>query len=121
MSPLPVVLTVFVLFSFHPLLAGASAARPFQKIEACVWQDNHWNDGDSFHALTGDAGREIVVRLYFVDAPEAETAYRDRLDEQAAYFGIARTQARDLAREAAEFTRKRLEKLLPCGLVGALA
>lgn len=65
-------------------------------------------NGDSFHVITGDGGREIVARLYFVDAPEAETAYRDRLDEQAAYFGLTREQAVQIAHEAAAFTRKRL-------------
>ncbi|MEA3212730.1 MAG: hypothetical protein QOE70_5787 [Chthoniobacter sp.] len=33
------------------------------------------------------------ARLYFVDTPEAEATYRDRLDEQAAYFGNTRAKA----------------------------
>jgi hypothetical protein len=41
-------------------------------------------------------------------APKAETAYRDRLDEQAGYFGITRAQAVTVAHEAAAFTEKRL-------------
>ena len=49
------------------------------------------------------------MRFYFVDTPEAETAYRDRLDEQAAYLGISRERAIDLAHKAAAFTRKRLD------------
>jgi endonuclease YncB( thermonuclease family) len=84
----------------------AKEAQPFQTIENCTWKNDRWNDGDSFHVITGDEQREIVVRLYFVDTPEAETAYRDRLDEQAAYFGITREQATQVAHEAAEFTRK---------------
>ncbi len=43
-----------------------------------------------------------------MDTPEAETAYRDRLDEQAAYWGITREQATEIAHEAAAFTAKRL-------------
>ncbi len=82
--------------------------RPWQKIDGCTWKADRWNDGDSFHVLTGDEGREIVARLYFVDTPEAETAYRDRLNEQAAYFGITREQAVQIAHEAAAFTEKRL-------------
>ena len=84
--------------------------KPFQKVEHCKWKPDRWNDGDSFHVITGDAGREIVARLYFVDTPEAETAYRDRLDEQAAYFGITREQATTIAHEAAAFTAKQLAK-----------
>lgn len=86
----------------------AAAARPWQKVERCRLKGDRWNDGDSFHVVTGDAGREIIARLYFVDTPEKETAYRDRLDEQAAYFGIAREEAAVLAREASDFTMKRL-------------
>lgn len=58
----------------------------------------------------GDEQREIVARLYFVDTPEAETAYRDRIDEQAAYFGITRAQAIALAAEASAFTKERLSR-----------
>lgn len=43
-----------------------------------------------------------------MDTPEAETAYRDRLDEQGAYFGITREQATQIAHEATEFTKQRL-------------
>jgi hypothetical protein len=44
------------------------------------------------------------VRLYLVDTPEAETAYRDRIGEQAAYFGITPAQPIDPARQAAAVT-----------------
>ncbi len=53
-------------------------------------------------------GREQIVRLYYVDAPESKTAYRDRLDEQGAYFGITREQAAQLGEEAAAFTVRML-------------
>lgn len=89
-------------------LGAAEPAQPWQKVEGCRWKADRWNDGDSFHIVTGDVQREIVARLYFVDTPEAETAYRDRLDEQAAYFGITREQATKIAHEAARFTRQRL-------------
>jgi endonuclease YncB( thermonuclease family) len=91
-----------------PARKKAPAGKPWQQIENCRWKIDRWNDGDSFHVVTGDEAREIVARLYFVDAPEAETAYRDRLDEQAAYFGITRDQAVTIAHEAAAFTEKQL-------------
>ena len=99
---------LFLLAVFVPLAAQA-ASNPFQKIEQCRWKADRWNDGDSFHIITGDEGREIVARRYFVDTPEAETAYRDRLDEQAAYWHITREQAVQIAHEAAALTAKRLE------------
>ena len=101
------VFLAFVLALLSPLAAW-SEAKPFQKVEGCKMKADRWNDGDSFHVITGDEQREIVARLYFVDTPEAETAYRDRLDEQAAYFGITREQATTIAHEAAAFTAKQL-------------
>jgi endonuclease YncB( thermonuclease family) len=91
-----------------PKAKKAPAGKPWQRIDGCTWKADRWNDGDSFHVITGDAGREIVARLYFVDTPEAETAYRDRIAEQAAYFGITKEQAVEIAHEAAAFTGKQL-------------
>jgi endonuclease YncB( thermonuclease family) len=96
--------TAAILF----LATVASHAQNWQRIDNCKWLANRWNDGDSFHLLTGDASRELVARLYFVDTPESETAYRDRLDEQSAYFGITRKQGAEIAHEASEFTKQRL-------------
>jgi endonuclease YncB( thermonuclease family) len=98
----------FLFLALFLPLSALSASKPFEKLEGCRWKADRWNDGDSFHVITGDAGEEIVARLYFVDTPEAETAYRDRLDEQAAYWGITREQAKEIAHEAAAFTAKRL-------------
>ena len=102
---LRIMLRAFLLLLLTILspLSAMAEAQPFQKIERCKMKADRWNDGDSFHVITGDANREIVARLYFVDTPEAETAYRDRLDEQAAYFGITREQATNIAHEAAAF------------------
>ena len=91
-----------------PTPKKAPAGKPWQKIEGCTWKADRWNDGDSFHVLTGSEPPEIVARFYFVDTPEAETAYRDRIAEQAAYFGITKEQTVDIAHEAAAFTEKQL-------------
>lgn len=91
-------------------LSARSASKPFEKLEGCQWKEDRWNDGDSFHIIPTKPSREIVARLYFVDSPEAETAYEDRLDEQAAYFAITRDQATQIAHEASAFTRERLSK-----------
>jgi endonuclease YncB( thermonuclease family) len=93
-----------------PTPKKAPAGKPWQRIDGCTWKADRWNDGDSFHVLTGIEPPEIVARLYFVDTPEAETAYRDRIAEQAAYFGITPEQAREIAREASAFTNKQLSK-----------
>jgi endonuclease YncB( thermonuclease family) len=89
---------------------AAPSVKPFERLERCRWKADRWNDGDSFHVVTNGERGEIVARLYFVDAPEAETGYRDRIDEQAEYFGITKEQATDLAHEAAAFTERILSK-----------
>ena len=103
----------FLAVCFLPLSAVAAtapAAKPFQKVEKCILKADRWNDGDSFHVITGDENREIIARLYFVDTPEAEMAYGDRIDEQAAYFGISKEQTVELAHEARDFTAKTLSR-----------
>jgi endonuclease YncB( thermonuclease family) len=96
-----------VLASAATLSAAAPQAKPFERLDGCRFSPNKWNDGDSFHVRTTD-GREIIARLYFIDAPESEIAWRDRLAEQAEYFGITIDQAATVAREAAAYTSKKL-------------
>jgi endonuclease YncB( thermonuclease family) len=107
-----VVLGILLALSISGALTGthrsaAPAAKPFERLDGCTLIAHRWNDGDSFHIRTAD-GREIVARLYFIDAPETETAWRDRLAEQAEYFGITSEEAATVAREAAAFTSKKL-------------
>ena len=73
-----------------PLLAFAQhapPARPFQRFDGCIYKPQRWNDGDSFHVILPDQ-KELIFRFYFVDTPEEERVYADRIAEQAAYFGI---------------------------------
>ena len=74
-----------------PLVARtqtAPPAQPFQRLDGCVYKSQPWNDSDSFHVVLPDQ-KEVVFRLYFVDTPEEERVYADRIAEQAAYFGIS--------------------------------
>ena len=112
LQPALLILSAMISQYFTAAIVLASSPAPhaqnWQRIDNCKWLANRWNDGDSFHLLTGDTNREIVARLYFVDTPEAETAYRDRLDEQAGYFGITREQGAIIAHEAGAFTEQTL-------------
>lgn len=66
------------------------------------------NDGDSFHVRRNRS--EYLLRLYFVDAPETDSRFPDRLQEQAEYFGVSMTQLLKGGKEASEFTQKLLKK-----------
>ena len=87
----------------------APPAQPFERIDSCIYKPERWNDGDSFHVILPDQ-KELIFRLYFVDAPEEERVYADRIVEQAAYFGIRTDAAVDIGREASEFTKQALAK-----------
>ena len=71
------------------LLCGASA-QELQKFEGCRYVEADWADGDSFPVRLPD-GKEIVLRLYYVDCNEVSAATETdqrRVRDQSSYFGI---------------------------------
>jgi endonuclease YncB( thermonuclease family) len=103
---------VLFLIGTVPLLAFAQhapPAQPFQRLDGCAYKPQRWDDGDSFHVILPDQ-KELIFRLYFVDTPEEERVYADRIAEQAAYFGITPDAAIQTGREASEFTKQALTK-----------
>jgi endonuclease YncB( thermonuclease family) len=94
-----------------PLLAFAQhapPAQPFQRLDGCVLTPDKWTDGDSFRVRLPD-GRLATFRLYFVDTTESRSR-GVRSDEQAAYFGLTRTEAIELGQKAKAFTAGVLQK-----------
>lgn len=86
------------------LLAGLPLeARDWVTFPECTWVENKANDGDSFHLK--HHGRDYLVRLYFVDTPETDNRFPDRVKEQADYFSITSERALKGGAEAAAFTR----------------
>lgn len=47
----------------------------------------------------------MIFRLYFVDAPETDFSFPERVRTQAEYWGIDEKMVIELGKEAAEFTR----------------
>src|SRR5437660_323702 len=100
----------------RPLLAtaflfGASIANLFAHAPWVTLQGGHYlikrpNDGDSFHVSV--EGHEYIFRLYFVDAPETSAEFRDRVEEQAKYFGVTVDQVLEVGDLAKQFTREKL-------------
>jgi competence protein ComEA len=72
----------------------------------CRLLTNSLVDGDSFHVQHN--GREYVFRLYFVDAPEKDVTLKDRIQDQAAYFGVSVADIPNAGVLAARFTRDKL-------------
>jgi endonuclease YncB( thermonuclease family) len=82
------------------LFAGALDARaaaakkpPLQwfTLPGCQLLAAEHRDGDSFHMMTGDR-RQFIFRLYFTDAPETDSSVKERVTEQAAYFGVSEAE-----------------------------
>jgi endonuclease YncB( thermonuclease family) len=67
-----------------------------------------FNDGDSFHVQCGR--RHYIFRLYFVDAPETDLSFPDRVNAQAEYWALTPGQTVKLGQAAARFTRTFLSK-----------
>jgi competence protein ComEA len=93
------------------ILAGVATAPCLASAPWVTLQGGHYlikrpNDGDSFHVSV--EGHEYIFRLYFVDAPETSAEFRDRVEEQAAYFGVTVDQVLQVGELAKQFTREKL-------------
>lgn len=74
------------------LLAGPDpAAEPWKTLQNCRLVAHDSNDGDSFHVQ--HAGKEFIFRLDYVDAPETDADFPDRVAEQARYFALTPRRA----------------------------
>lgn len=67
---------------------------------------NPSNDGDSFHVVA--SRHRYIFRLYFVDAPETDDTFPDRIKEQADYWGITARDVLRMGNEAAAVTTEHL-------------
>jgi endonuclease YncB( thermonuclease family) len=82
------------------------AAEPWRTLKDCRLVPNPSNDGDSFHVHAN--GEEYVFRLYYVDTPETDLSFKDRVQEQANYFGLSIEDTLSLGQRAAVFTERQL-------------
>jgi len=94
------------------LLVVAGWTRPAQAqwrtYRSATLADHAGNDGDSFHVRAGR--RRLLLRLYFVDAPETNARYPDRNTEQARHFGVAPSVIPAAGKAASAFTAEFLSR-----------
>ncbi len=55
-------------------------------------------------------GHEYIFRLYFVDAPETDASFPERVAEQAAYFKLSIPQTLQLGEYAKKFVEEKLRQ-----------
>jgi endonuclease YncB( thermonuclease family)/predicted flap endonuclease-1-like 5' DNA nuclease len=104
---------VVQLYLIALLLMQGAAIPVFAHSPWVTLQGGHYlakrpNDGDSFHVSV--AGHEYIFRLYFIDAPETSTEFRDRVEEQAIYFGVTVDQVLQVGDLAKHFVREKLSE-----------
>lgn len=98
-----------LVFAFCQLAITDLGARgPWVSLQNCHFLSKRANDGDSSHISFN--GKEYIFRLYFVDAPETDAEFRDRVEEQAKYFGITVEQDVELGELAKAYTREKLSR-----------
>ena len=99
----PLLITAFL---FAASITNSFAHSPWITLQGGHYLTKRPNDGDSFHVSV--EGHEYIFRLYFVDAPEISAEFRDRVEEQAKYFGVTVDQVLEVGDLAKQFTREKL-------------
>lgn len=84
-------------------LAAAPARGGWTTIRGARLNEERYYDGDSFELFTARSRR--MYRLYFVDAPETDLSFPDRVREQADYWRVSVERALELGEEARQFVR----------------
>ena len=97
---------LLILISSGLATAPCLASAPWVTLQGGHYLIKRPNDGDSFHVSV--EGHEYIFRLYFVDAPETSAEFRDRVEEQARYFGVTVDQVLQVGELAKQFTREKL-------------
>ena len=87
-------------------IVDARARDAWVTLTDCRYVDNDSNDGDSFHVRSGR--KQYIFRLYFVDSPETDLELKERLEEQAKYFGVSVAQTIEIGEAAKNFVRQKL-------------
>lgn len=105
--------------SFYRFLRGlllfftAGLLTVVQGREWEVWENvrlkpGSYADGDSFWVLY--RGQEYVIRLYYVDTPETDHRFPQRIQDQADYFRISYDETILLGEKGADFAQKHLAR-----------
>lgn len=90
------------------LLPLSANAEDWTKLEDCQLVEHRGNDGDSFHVK--HMKKEYLFRLYFVDCPETDDRFEERLKEQGRIWNLDKKGVLRAGRDASAFTERILSK-----------
>lgn len=92
-----------LLLLLHPAWSSAADRKQWVTLTNCQYLAHSGNDGDSFRVRCGP--EQFILRLYFVDAPEANLTYAERTREQSDHFGTSLDQTIKAGAKAKDFVR----------------
>lgn len=95
---------ILLPFLFTSPFAQKAIAAEWTVLEGARLKKSGYHDGDSFHVR--HEGKDYVFRLFYVDAPETDSRYPERIRGQAKYFSISADQTLEVGEMASEFTEK---------------
>ncbi len=94
-------ISAFLVCNIQAEASKTTSTSKWVTLSDCRFFPNDSNDGDSFHVICSQ--REFIFRFYFVDAPETDNDYPDRVREQCKYFGVTREENFKIAEETKKF------------------
>jgi endonuclease YncB( thermonuclease family) len=97
------------LLSAPIIAADRQPPAQWTTFHGCTFMADQTRDADSFHVMTAD-NRQFIFRLYFVDAPESDASVKDRVAEQATYFGVSQEEVLKAGETAKKFTAEWLKR-----------
>lgn len=104
---LPIMLAA-LLTAFQFSESVAAEPRKWETLTDCQYVQDKNNDGDNFRVKCGE--KDVVLRLYFVDAPETHMRYPERTREQSEHFGCSLEQTMKAGVKATETVRETLSE-----------
>jgi len=99
-------------------LACQAQEKKWMTLE-CLYVADKSNDGDSFLVQCGQ--QKFFVRLYFVDAPESDMSFPERVRQQYEYFGVTVDELTRAGTRARDYVQAVLQRPFAVHTKGAFA
>jgi endonuclease YncB( thermonuclease family) len=100
-----IVTAVFLVITAN---SRAADKKEWVTLNDCRYVDSENNDGDSFIVRCGE--KEFTARLYYVDTPETNLVYAERVRQQGAHFGLTLDGTLKIGEQAKDRVRALLQK-----------
>ena len=97
-----------MVFTWLSAFTPVWGQRRWTHLDNMILVEHPGNDGDSFHTRRNRS--RYLLRLYFVDTPETDMRFPDRIQEQADYFGVTAEQVVEGAKMGDRFTHELLSR-----------